>query len=195
MYELKEQDKIFVFTGPHGAGRKTVAEMAGSTLGIKQVISYTTRPQKPTEVDGQDYHFITKEQFLKDKDDGNFLEVTDIDTHLYGIQHMDIEIMLGNAGAIYLILNRFGAEALKRLYADHVVRICIYAGPDVLETRMLKNGHTDEEINLYMSHYHEEMQYCNLCEHSFENIDIAHTVFDLTKTLDTYLHRNLVELD
>ena len=63
MYTLKEKEMIFVFTGPHGAGRKTVAEMSGSTLGLKQVISYTTRPQRPTEFDGQDYHFITSKQF------------------------------------------------------------------------------------------------------------------------------------
>lgn len=195
MYALKEREMIFVFTGPHGAGRKTVAEMSGSTLGIKQVISYTTRPQKPTEVDGQDYHFITADQFASAQANHEFIEITTINDYLYGIKSADIERMFQSSGSIYLILNRSGAETLKALYGEHLVRICIYADRDTLEQRMRESGDSEDAIATYLSYYEDELAYRDKCEHSFENVDLAHTVFDLTKTLDDYLNRNLLELD
>jgi guanylate kinase len=195
MYALKEKEMIFVFTGPHGAGRKTVAEMSGSTLGMKQVISYTTRPQRPTEVDGQDYHFITHEQFLEAEAGKEFMEVGTINDYRYGIKSADIETMFQASGSIYLILNRYGAEAVKKLYGDHVIRVFIYADPVTLEKRMRESGDSEEVIRKYQSHYDEEMAYRGECEHVFENVDLAHTVFDLTKELDVYLERNLLDLD
>ncbi|GFZ90864.1 guanylate kinase [Paenibacillus marchantiophytorum] len=195
MYALKDKEMIFVFTGPHGAGRKTVAEMSGSTLGMKQVISYTTRPPRATEEDGQDYQFISPAQFVQAQANDEFIEVTTVNDHLYGIKSADIEQMFELSGSIYLILNRFGAETLKKLYGDQVVLIFIYADREKLEQRMKDSGDTEDIIAKYLSYYEEELDFRDQCDHVFENVDLAHTVFDLTKTLDLYLNRNLVDLD
>jgi guanylate kinase len=195
MYELKEKEMIFVFTGPNGAGRRTVADMSGSTLGVKQVISYTTRPPRANEVDGQDYHFLNPAQFFQSQQNGEFLEITEIDGNLYGIKHSDIEKTFQGKGSVYLILNSHGAKHLKDTYGDHAVRVFIYASRDVVAKRLTEDGFNEEQIAGLLSHYDEEMAYRSECEHAFENIDLAHTVFDLTKTLDTYLQRNLLDLD
>ncbi|MBA2943053.1 guanylate kinase [Paenibacillus sp. CGMCC 1.16610] len=195
MYALKDKEMIFVFTGPHGAGRKTVAEMSGSTLGMKQVISYTTRPPRATEEDGQDYHFISPAQFVQAQANGEFIEVSTVNDHLYGIKSADIEQMFEHSGSIYLILNRFGAETLKKHYGDHVVLVFIYAQRNILEERMRESGDSEEIIQKYLSYYEDELAFRDQCDHVFENVDLAHTVFDLTKTLDKYLNRNLVDLD
>jgi guanylate kinase len=196
MYELKENDIIFVFTGPNGAGRRTVAQMSGDTLGVKQVLSYTTRTPRSSEVDGQDYFFITRDQFAEAEASKEFIEVLEIDGNLYGIKEKDVADMLQKHGAVYLILNRYGADVLKKVYGDRVIRIFIYADRTTVLTRELERGDSPELIERYMSHYDEEMAYKDQCEHVFENLDLAHTVFDLTKTLDTkHLHRQLLELD
>lgn len=196
MYELKENDIIFVFTGPNGAGRRTVAQMSGDTLGVKQVLSYTTRTPRSSEVDGQDYFFITREQFAEANAAKEFIEVLEIDGNLYGIKESDVAYMLQKHGAVYLILNRYGADVLKKVYGDRVVRIFIYADRETVLQRERERGDSPELIERYMSHYDEEIAYKDQCEHIFENLDLAHTVFDLTKTLDlSYLHRELLELD
>ncbi|WP_248929681.1 guanylate kinase [Paenibacillus hamazuiensis] len=195
MYELKDKETIFVFTGPNGAGRRTVADMAGNTLGVKQVLSYTTRPPRPAEVNGQDYHFISGEQFVEAVRRNEFLEVIEIDGYMYGIKDKDVEDMLRENGAVYLVLNRHGADILKRLYGDNVVRICVYADRETILERQKERGDSALMIERYMSHFDEEMAYRAECEHAFENIDLAHTIFDLTKTLDSYLNRNLLDLD
>ncbi|WP_409343220.1 guanylate kinase [Paenibacillus sp. MBLB4367] len=195
MYELKDKEIIIVFTGPNGAGRKTIAEMAGSTLNMKQVLSYTTRERRPTEADGVDYFFITPAQFLKDQADNQFVEVIEIDGHLYGIKSADIEKQFQKKGCIYLILNSTGTDIVKKVYGDKVKRFFIYASPETIISRQRQRGDTEEMIERYMSHYEEEMAYKSECEHTYENLDSSHTIYDVTKALEGYLQRGLLDLD
>lgn len=196
MYELKEKERIFVFTGPDGSGRRSIADMVGNTLGIKKVISWTTRPPRPIEEEGQDYHFITRDEFMEAAERGEFLEHVEIDGHLYGIKNKDVEQMFEKYSCIYLVLNTEGAEILKRLYGDKVVRLFIYADRRTLEERERKQGIEDAAIRSHQSNYERDMAYMKQCEHSFENVgDIAHAVFDITNLLETYLERDLVDKD
>lgn len=187
--------KIFVFTGPHGAGRRTVAEMSGSTLGMKHILTYTTRPRRSSEVNGGQYHFITEEEFARARENNEFIEVSLIDGYHYGVKRQDVDSRIAKQKSAYLILDHHGADTLKKELGDQLVRVFIYCAPDLLVERARAEGYSEADIARYMSHYDEEMAYRSECEHAFENIDLAHTVFDLTKTLDQYLNRNLLDLD
>lgn len=195
MYELKDRERIFVFTGPDGSGRNTIADMVGSTFGMKKVISYTTRKPRPIEEDGQDYHFISRERFEEMAARGEFLEQVDINGNLYGIRNDDVARMFETYSCIYLILNPAGAEILKRLYGDKVIRIFIYADRKTVEERQRKKGLSERDIADHLSHYDRDMAYMPQCEHALENLDLAHAVFDLTNVLEQYLQRNLVDKD
>ncbi len=195
MYELKETERIFIFTGPDGSGRSTIADMVGNTLSMKKVISNTTRSPRPSEEHGQDYYFVNREQFIQAIEGDEFLEHIDINNNLYGVKNKDIEHMFEKFSCIYLILNPNGADILKEYYGDKVVRLFIYADRVTVEERQRKKGLAEQEINSHLSHYDQDMAYMNQCEHSFENVDLAHAVFDITNILDTYLDRNLVDKD
>lgn len=196
MYELKDKERIFVFTGPDGSGRRSIADMVGTTLGMKKVISWTTRPPRPIEEEGQDYHFIDREQFLEAAANGEFLEHVEINGHLYGIKNKDVENMFLTYSCIYLILNTQGADILKRLYGDKVIRLFIYADRRTVEERQRKKGIEEDVIRINQRHYDQDMAYMPQCEHAFENVgDIAHAVFDITNLLETYLERDLVDKD
>jgi guanylate kinase len=195
MYELKDREMIFVFTGPDGSGRKTVADMVGATLGMKKVISYSTRDRRAAETDGQDYHFISLEQFTQAEEQGEFLESVQIHKNKYGVKNKDVETMFRKNGCIYLILNRDGADILKDLYGDKVIRLFIYADRNTVTERQIERGLSEESIERNLNRYYEDMAYQTDCEHAFENYDLAHTVFDITDTLEQYLQRNLLEKD
>lgn len=195
MYELKDKERIFVFTGPDGSGRSTIADMVGSTFGMKKVISYTTRQPRPIEVDGQDYHFINLEQFQEAMRRNEFLERIQINNNHYGIKNDDVAHMFEKYSCIYLILNPTGAETLKLLYGDNVVRIFIYADRNTVEDRQRKKGLSEAEIASHLSHYDIDMAYMPKCEHAFENLDLAHAVFDISNVLEGYLQRGLEEKD
>ncbi len=195
MPSLSNKEMIFVFTGPNGAGRKTIAEMAGSTLNMKQVLSYTTREKRPTETEGEDYFFVSREQFLAAQHNNEFIEVLEIDGNLYGLKSGDIATLLERYGCVYLILNRYGAEMIKESYGDNVKRFFIYADKETLIERQKQRGDTDDMIERYMSHYDEEMAYRASCEHAYENLDSSHTIFDVSNELENYLQRGLLDLD
>ncbi|MED0672874.1 guanylate kinase [Aneurinibacillus aneurinilyticus] len=192
MYELQAHERIFVFTGPYGAGRKTVADMVGETLGMQRVIPYTTRPRRSVEVDGQDYHFVSPEQFAQMKANDVFIETIELDHIMYGIKESDIEHDLQKSGVIYLILNHYGTDALKRLYGDKVIRICIHTDPDTIMKKQRTRGYSDEVIRRHLKYYEEENAYKSQCEHCFANNELAHTVFAVSETIEPYLGRNLM---
>lgn len=195
MYELKETERIFIFTGPDGSGRSTIADMVGNTLSMKKVISNTTRAPRPSEVHGQDYYFVTRKQFIQAIEGDEFLEHIEINNNLYGVKNKDIEHMFEKFSCVYLILNPSGADILKKYYGDKVVRLFIYADRVTVEERQRKKGLAEQEISNHINHYDQDMAYMIQCEHSFENLDLAHAVFDITNTLDTYLDRKLVDKD
>jgi guanylate kinase len=195
MYQLKEKEMIFVFTGPDGSGRKTVADMVGSTLELKKVLSYTTRQPRAIEEEGQDYFFISDEEFDKAEKNDEFIECVEIDGNRYGLKGQDIEKVFKNNNFIYLILNAYGARVLKKLYGEKVSRIFIYVDRDVIIERQKELGVTDEILDHHFVHYDEDMAYKDECKHAFENTDLAHTVFKVTEVLDQYMSRNLVDKD
>lgn len=187
--------RIFVFTGPDGSGRKTVADMVGTTLELKKVLSYTTRDRRPGEEHGQDYYFISMEQFEMAEQNAEFIESVEIDGHRYGIKHADIDRMLRAYGFVYVILNPKGAKILKSVYGDKVTELFIYADRREVEARQRERGDPDEVVELHMSHYDEAMTYVPQCEHAFENLDLAHTVFAITNLMEPFLDRQLLNLD
>ena len=109
MYEFGDREKVIVFTGPDGSGRKSVAEAVGQTFGMAKVVSYATRAPRSGEVDGQDYHFVSQETYAQMELQGEFLESVTIDGKHYGIRGIDVEEQLDMRGCVYLILNREGA--------------------------------------------------------------------------------------
>ncbi|MCI3923896.1 guanylate kinase [Paenibacillus sp. TRM 82003] len=186
---------MFVFTGPDGSGRKTVADAAGLTLGLRKAISYTTRDRRPIEENGQDYHFVTEAAFREAAAAGEFVEHLTIDGFRYGIKAADIDALF-DKGSVYLIVNRHGADMLKQSYGDRVVRIFLYADRNTVADRQREAGLSQPEIDRHLSHYDEDMEYGPQCEHIVENInDLGHTVYHVTNLMESYLERNLVDKD
>ncbi|QHW31654.1 guanylate kinase [Paenibacillus rhizovicinus] len=186
---------IIVFTGPDGSGRKTVADSVGATLGMGKVLSYATRKPRPGEVNGQDYHFITSELYEQFDRAGEFIESISINESRYGVRGSDIDQSLQLGGSVYLILNPEGAQLLKEQYGDQVVRLFIYADRRTVQERQQEAGIDPAIVQSKMDQYETAIAYQPKCEHAFENYDLAHTVFDISNTLEHYLQRNLVERD
>ncbi|MDG5790021.1 guanylate kinase [Evansella sp. AB-P1] len=194
MYNLKEKEMIFVFTGPDGSGRKTVAKLVGqSTLHMKGIISYTTREQRHYETPGEDYHYVSRKEFETAKNRGEFLETVEIFGNLYGIKEKDIMETFDNHGCIYLVLNTEGAEILKSLYGDKVVRFFVYADRNTVADRQKERGDDPKVIEQHLAHYDEDMEYKEKCEHAFENYKIDHIAYEVTNTIEDYFRQKLEE--
>lgn len=77
---VPQPGRIIVLSGPSGSGKSTVLRelLRRCPLPLQLSVSYTTRPPRPGEVDGQDYHFVTKEEFQRRKAEGAFLECKEV---------------------------------------------------------------------------------------------------------------------
>lgn len=195
MHELGKKELIFVFTGPDGSGRKTVSDMVGETLGIPKVVSYTTRKPRTGEVIGVDYNYTTLEQFTLDEQEGKYLEAVEIGGVKYGIKVADLADALKNEGYCFAVLNAEGCQRLIELYNDQVVTIFLHVDVETIIERQRTAGSSQELIDRHVAFYGQESAYQNQCMYSFENRDSAHTAFAVTKLLETYLNRNLIEED
>ncbi|WP_423800573.1 guanylate kinase [Neobacillus sp. SAB-20_R2A] len=195
MYQIKGKEKIFVYTGPDGSGRKTIAKNVATAFDMETVLSYTTRSPRHYEKDGEDYHFITEETFKNMQAQQEFLESVEIDGIHYGIREQDVVEAFKNHDFVYLTLNPEGAEKLKKMYGDHVVRIFVYADRDTVIERHKNRQDSEEVIERHMSHYNETMSYKGSCEHAFENFDSPQVSYQVSELIESYLDRNLTVTD
>ncbi|MBL4951539.1 guanylate kinase [Neobacillus sp. YIM B02564] len=195
MYKIKGKQKIFVYTGPDGSGRKTIAKMAATAFDMETVLSYTTRSPRHYEKDGEDYHFVSEETFKQMEANQEFLESVEIDGIHYGIREQDIADAFQNHELIYLTLNPEGAEKLKTMYGESIIRIFVYADRDTVIQRQRERQDSEEVIKRHMSHYDETMDYKNSCEHAFENFDSPQVAYQVSELIESYLDRNLTVTD
>lgn len=195
MQLLPKEKAIFIFTGPVGSNRKSIAEMVGTTLSLTHIVAYTTRKPRSYETDGQDYHFIDLESFRIAEQNDEFIEEHQLKDVHYGIKTADIMSAFETHDFVYVLLNRAGSEELKRIYGEHVIRIFIHSDQDKVRQRLRSRGDTDEVVENYMLQYEVEIAYRDQCEYQFENKDLVDTTYEVTKVLDHWLQRALIELD
>lgn len=195
MYKIKEKEKLFIYTGPDGSGRKTVAKMVATAFDMETVLSYTTRPPRHYEQNGEDYHFVNEETFKKMQDNQEFLESVEIDGFYYGIRENDIVKAFENHNLVYLTLNPEGTEKLKNMYGDRVMRFFIYADRDTVIERQKARQDNEADIERHMTHYDEIMAYKNSCEHAFENYDSPQISFQVSEVIEAFLDRNRIVTD
>jgi guanylate kinase len=181
---------IFIFTGTSGSGRKTVAKKVCYQLGIKKIVSYTTREPRPHEVEGVDYHYISRAQFIEEDLNGEFFQTAEIDHIFYGVKKQSMQALVEAGENAYLIVNRSGANRIKFEFKEKAIRLFIYVEKHTVRERLEARGESYEVIQHYMDHYTEEVTYRKDCEHIFENIELSHTIELVKHTIEQHLLPN-----
>lgn len=195
MYKIKEKEKLFIYTGPDGSGRKTISKMVATMFDMESVLSYTTRSPRHYEKNGEDYHFVDVETFKRMEMGNEFLESVEIDGNHYGIREEDIVKAFESHNLVYLTLNPEGTEKLKKMYGDRVMRLFIYANRDTVINRQKDRGDTDADIQRHLAHYDEIMSYKNCCEYAFENYDSPQVSFQVSEVIEVFLERDIIITD
>jgi guanylate kinase len=128
---------LFILSAPSGAGKTSlVCALLESNKHIALSISYTTRAPRQGEIDGKDYHFVSREKFLEMAKHGDFIESAEVYGNLYGTSQSWIEKELVSGRDILLEIDWQGAEQVRRLM-PHVISIFILPPSlSALETRL-----------------------------------------------------------
>lgn len=142
---LDHRGVLFVISSPSGAGKSTIArKLLASDGDLKMSISYTTRPMRPGEVDGRDYHFTDVDRFRALVAEDSFLEWAHVFGHRYGTPKGPVNDMLTAGLDVLFDIDWQGAQQLFQQAGGDVVRVFILP-PSVEELgRRLAARGTDE---------------------------------------------------
>lgn len=139
---------IFVISGPAGSGKGTVvAALREMMPDIGFSVSATTRAPRPGELDGVNYHYITRERFTEMLEGGEILEHTEYCGNFYGTPKSEAERVIGEGRDIILEIEVEGALQVKRLMPEDTVTVMLIA-PDKaeLERRLRGRGTETDEV-------------------------------------------------
>ena len=126
---------LFMVVAPSGAGKSTLVNaLLAKDPAIRLSISYTTRPPRPKELDGQHYHFTTVEDFLARHARGEFLESAEVHGHYYATSRVWIEEQMKSGHDVLLEIDWQGAQQVKKQFrnAVEIFILCAVACGSVL---------------------------------------------------------------
>ena len=106
--------EVFVITAPSGTGKTTLLkQLMAADPRLRFSISYTTRPPRPSEVDGRDYFFVSPEEFPRLRDPGALAEWVEQFGYAYGTSRQWVQEMVRARGDVVFDIESRGAKALK----------------------------------------------------------------------------------
>ncbi len=121
---LQRRGLLFILSSPSGAGKTTIARRLLAEDGeIRMSVSCTTRPMRPGEVDGRDYHFVDQPTFDRMVEDGHFLEWAHVFNHSYGTPKAQVKAGLREGQDFLFDIDWQGTQQLYQKLETDVVRV------------------------------------------------------------------------
>ena len=134
---MNGKGSLFVVSAPSGTGKTTAVDaLVARVPGLDRSRSYTSRPPRPSERDGVDYHFVDRDRFESMRDAGEFLEWAEVFGHLYGTRALDARRRLDAGCSLVLVIDVNGARQVRGLEPGAVAIFLLPPSPAVLEDRL-----------------------------------------------------------
>ncbi|MFM7027137.1 MAG: guanylate kinase [Chakrabartia sp.] len=147
-HKFKRRGILFIVSSPSGAGKSTISrKLLQADAGLEMSVSATTRPPRPGEVDGKDYHFVDLEKFRDMVGENEFLEWAHVFGNRYGTPRGPVEKALSEGRDVLFDIDWQGAQQLYQQAGGDVVRVFIFPPSlDELERRLRARGTDSEEV-------------------------------------------------
>lgn len=170
-----------MIAAPSGAGKTSLVRALMEhhpDLGFS--VSFTTRPRRPTEVDGRDYHFVSREQFDQMARDGEFVEYANVFGHGYGTGRRQVEQALAAGQDLILEIDWQGARQVRERIPEAIDLFILPPSRAALEQR-LRGRATDSPavIARRLSESVAEMQHWAEFRYVVVNDDFTRALADL----------------
>lgn len=182
---IKRKGLLLVVSGPSGAGKGTICkEILNRRKDIKLSVSATTRKPREGEVDGVNYFFLSKEEFSKMVDNGEFLEYASIYGNFYGTPKSAIIECLENGQDVILEIEMQGARQVKEVYSEGVFIFVLPPSLSELKNRIVGRGtETADEIEKRFSCAFEEIKQIDDYNYFIINKDVDTSVRELEEII------------
>lgn len=138
---------LYTVSAPSGAGKTSLVKALLERVDTIQVsVSHTTRAMRPGEVDGVNYHFVSREQFQAILDAGQFLEYAEVFGNFYGTSQAWVEETLAAGRDVILEIDWQGAEQIRRLIPETVAIFILPPSLAALESRLNGRGQDPQDV-------------------------------------------------
>ena len=172
---------IFIISAPSGCGKTSlVRELCQTYSFLEQTVSYTTRTIRYGEIDGQDYHFISKDQFIENKKNKKFIESQNVYDNFYGTTYESINAILASGKDAILEIDYKGMLLIKSKIPSSQSIYILPPSVEELEKRLFERGlDSDEVIEKRVSQAKDELKYAKFADYTVLNDNFA----EATKSL------------
>ena len=165
---------MIVISGPAGSGKGTVNAHLLKSGEFVYSVSATTRAPRPGEVDGVNYRFISREDFLSRIETGDMLEYTEYCGNFYGTPKKEAEEVLASGKNLILEIEVEGAKNIKAKYPDAVLVLLLPPSFKIQEQRLRSRGtETEEKILERLARTREELKEAGEYDYVVYNYDGA----------------------
>ncbi|MGQ9426873.1 guanylate kinase [Gilvimarinus sp. F26214L] len=175
------QGTLFTISAPSGAGKTSLVKaLVDSTRGLRVSVSHTTRAIRPGEVDGVNYHFVTRQAFEDMLLNNAFLEHADVFGNLYGTSQGWVEQTLAEGSDVILEIDWQGAAQIRRLMPETVSIFILPPSRETLRGRLTGRGQDDASvIERRLAEAREEMSHYAECQYLVINDVFEEALADL----------------
>jgi len=183
---LKRRGLMFVLSSPSGAGKTTISrKLLAADSAIRMSVSVTTRPIRPGEVDGKDYHFTDRATFDTMVENGEFLEWAEVFGNCYGTPVAQIAQGLENGQDFLFDIDWQGTQQLSQRMGDDVVPVFLLP-PSVEELRhrlTTRGTDSDDVIAGRMARAQSEISHWDGYDYVLVNDDVETCFAQVIKIL------------
>jgi len=191
--KIKRKGLMFVLSSPSGAGKTSLSrKLLELDDELFLSISYTTRPPRPGEIDGEDYFFINNDDFALMQEKNEFLEYAKVFDYYYGTPKKLVEKTLNNGKDILFDIDWQGTQQLMNNSKDDLVKVFVLP-PSIeeLERRLKKRKQDDDEIiQKRMSKASDEMSHYPEYDYILVNDEFDKTIQEILNILNAERLKN-----
>ena len=182
----KKEPLIIIISAPSGSGKTTVVDrLLADEPQLERSVSCTTRPPRQGEKDGEDYFFVSEEEFRRKKDNGEFLEWEETFGFYYGTPMAEFSEAVGKGRDIILSIDVKGARQVKEKFPEAISVFIMPPSAGELETRLKKrNTDRQEQVALRLKESQREMAAADEYDYLVVNDDLDGAVEELRAVID-----------
>lgn len=192
MMNTAQPPKLFLIIGPTAVGKSSIIERAlGDYPKLCDIITYTTRPMRQGEAEGNPYHFVTDKNFQELKAKNFFLETATVHGRSYGTPRDQILKAAQEGRCIIIDIDVQGAKKLMQEFASGVVTVFLMPPSlEALKERFVKRGITDEaDLNKRLESAQREISQAQDFHHVVINDQLDHAYAQVCKILESLIAR------